>query len=368
MIQVSGNFTGKPAPSVAILDENGHRFPLVFESSARWYVLIPDEGLKPWGVTILYGTQSARFVLPAQPGAYEAADIGMTPALLTFASAMPRVIHQGTQLLLETGGAYDWCQMTGFCDYQLFLTGQHGPLHAVWQQAKDLGFNGRRVFGHMHYITEFGIQTVGETAWLTNLQAFCAAAAEYDQRIDFNVFCDMQAINLPLAQQQAIWIEAARILVGQPNGFATLGNELSKNGIDPNAFAYPGVPCSQGSAVSDTAPPMPGWGRREWHGRRDGPIKVYLSADDMKYVEQGYDEASGHYYAPAQVTIHTEPMGAAEVDIPGRRSTDPALFASLRRTARAYGWGITGHFEDAIYSRPLGPIQQACARALTGAV
>src|SRR3990167_5263696 len=37
-----------------------------------------------------------------------------------------------------------WAQMTGFCDYQLWLTGRQGDCRALGRPARDLGANGRR--------------------------------------------------------------------------------------------------------------------------------------------------------------------------------------------------------------------------------
>lgn len=248
-----------------------------------------------------------------------------------------------------------WAQMTGFCDYQLWLAGRQADCRALWSQARDLGSNGRRVLGMMHYITRFYPQE--HPNYLSELQPFARAAAEYRQRLHFDVFADNQEVRLG----QSFWQQVREQLEPIESVLLGLGNEWPKNGFDPNAFSRPGVIASQGSTTSDAAPPMPGWGVRMWHGRRDYP-KVFMSFDDGIYVGRGLD-GDGHQYAPVAPIVHDEPMGFAEVDIPGRRSTDPILAQCLMLTGRAYGAGATFHSEDGIFSRLLGPQQQTCARA-----
>lgn len=250
---------------------------------------------------------------------------------------------------------YTWAHMTGFCDFQLWVAGRQADCRALWSQARDLGANGRRVFGMMHYITHFYPQE--HSNYISELQPFALEAAHYGQRIHFDVFADNQEIKLG----ESFWQQVRGQLEPVESVLIGLGNEYPKNGFDPNAFSRPSVIASQGSTTSDAAPPMPGWGVRMWHGRRDYP-KVFMSADDMVYVGRGLD-GDGHPYAPEAPMVHDEPMGFGEVEIPGRRSTDPVLAQCLMLTGKAYGAGATYHCEDGIFSRPLGPQQQTCARA-----
>ena len=62
--------------------------------------------------------------------------------------------------------------------------------------------------------------------------------------------------------------------------------------------------------------------------------------------------------------VNDEPVGAAELEQPGRRLSDPAFFRALaRRTSAARLAGGTFHCEDGLLARIPGPVQQACARA-----
>ena len=383
MIQLSGNVSGKvTAPPVLILDENGHRYNMILEPPYRGYFLLNEEdpltgeGPEPWGFTVLYGNEKARGVLVRfdengnlvrlTPGAYElgSAPMSMTPNVLAFPLAgLPRVRPLGRDWVTDAGARYLRMGMTGFCDYKRFLDEGRAGVDAIWRQAVDLGARERRVLGHMTFITTFGTQTHGER-WFDAQPDFFALAAEYGLRIAFDVFADMQAIGYPTAKMQDIWNRTARIQEPITNAFLGLGNELSKNGIKPEDFAYPGFPCSQGSATADAPPPMPGWGDRRWHGRRDDP-KWQESSGDMGYVSMGLQYIDGKWIriAPEAPATHDEPIGFAEVEIPNRRITDPQKARRIALEGLSHGAGIYFHAEDAIYSRWLGPIQQTCGRA-----
>lgn len=274
---------------------------------------------------------------------------------------------EGNRFLdLDTRDEWRWGMMTGFCDFQLFL--RRNPLvFDLWAQARDLGANGRRVFGMMAYITRFEITT---PEYFERLLEFFDALARYDLQCEFTVFTDAQVLMPTRDDQRRHWDWMLTLLPQAPNAIVSAVNEYQKNGVNPADLSAPNgsVVCSPGSSISDTAPPLIGaWPNsyREWHGRRDG--KVWLSTDDMWYVGNGIEEGRGQY-APSAPVVHNEPIGAAEVDVPGRRSTNPRLFESLALSSIALGNGATFHCEDALYGRLLGPVQQQCARAFYNAL
>lgn len=347
MIQINCTVQGKATDIPYLTVDNGHVYQGVFESPSR-VIFRLDDGEPPWGYTIWYGGQAQRGVVPAQPGAYEG-------PVLTYPHALGRLQPDGVQLRVN-GKPFVWAMMTGFCDYYLWMTNQRALVRQVWAQARDLGANGRRVFGMMFYITRFDPRAFGD-AYFTELRPFAQAAAEYGQRLHFDVFADNQEYQLGPEFFQKVCAQLApveSVVIGA-------GNEWPKNGFDPFALPYPGVLSSQGSTTADAAPPMPGWGIRMWHGRRDYP-KVFMAFDDGVYVGRGLNE-SGSPYAPLAPIVHDEPIGFAEIDIPGRRSTDPVLAQCVMLTGRGYGAGATFHSESGIFSRLLGPTEQACARA-----
>ena len=353
MKQINCSVSGTPTdiPRL-IVDTLLHEYAGVFESPTRVIFLLPDaeptDGAS-WGTTIHYAGKTARALIPEFPSG------SVEGPLLAYPTALARLSGDGP--FLRAGDRpFTWAMMTGFCDYQLWLTGQHDQLRACWQQAKDLGSNGRRVLGMMAFITQFDPRSYGDR-YFTDLSAFAAAAAEYQQRLHFDVFADNQIYKFG----QDFWARVCDQLRPIDSVLIGAGNEWPKNGFDPTTLPFPGVFSSQGSTTSDAPPPMPGWGVRMWHGRRDSP-KVWISFDDAFFVSRGINEA-GQSYAPVAPIVHDEPIGFASVDVPNRRSTDPLLARSLMLSARALGAGMTFHSESGMHSRLLEPIEQTCARA-----
>lgn len=343
--QINDTIVGTMTDVPYLVVDNGHRYSARVENPQR-VVFELDDAEPAWGATIYFGGDTLRLVVPVNPGAYEG-------PILTYAPALRRLAPAGNQLQMN-GKPWVWAMMTGFCDYQLYLTGQYELLRAVLQQAKDLGANGRRVLGMMAYITQFDPRSFPR--YYDNLSGYADLNAQYGQYIHFDIFADNQVYNLGVDHYNQVVAQ----LQGKENVIIGAGNEFQKNGFNPYTLPQPGVIASQGSSTSDTAPPMPGWGIRMWHGRRDA--KVFLSADDMWFVGMGVDEEKGQY-APVAPAVHDEPMGFAEVNIPGRRSTDPRLAQSLMLSGRAYGAGATYHSESGIYSRILGPTEVSCGHA-----
>lgn len=345
MKQVNCGVDGVATDTPYLAVDNGHVYRASFEFPNRVNFFL-DDAEPAWGATIFYGGKALRYVVPELPGAYEG------PRLI-YAPLLQRLQPDGTQLRMN-GAPWTWAMMTGFCDYALFLSGQ--DIRPQLQQARDLGANGRRVFGMMNYIMRFDPAAYGDL-YYTRLPEFAALLASYGQMLSFGVFADNQIFKLGVAHFNRVVAMLAPI----ESVIIDAGNEWTKNGFNPFGLPFPGVISSQGSAESDTAPPMPGWGIRMWHGRRDYP-KVWVSAEDMVFVGLGVN-VNGQSYAPVAPVVHDEPIGFAELAVPNRRSTDPRLARSLMLSGRAFGAGATLHTEDGIFSRLLGPTQQACARA-----
>lgn len=140
------------------------------------------------------------------------------------------------------------------------------------------------------------------------------------------------------------------------NIFLELGNEVSKNGVDPKNFSKPeGIIYSAGSEVSDTAPDVFAdyFG---WHGRRDWP--------KLANVEDMYEVSIKHHC----VAVHDEPIGAAEFDQEGRRTTSAKAMAAIASNSVRLGAGATFHSEAGLRSELWGPIQEDCAHAFYHAI
>ncbi len=245
--------------------------------------------------------------------------------------------------------------LTGFLDYKLFLDG--GDVRSVWKQSQDLNVRGRRVFPHIVNIVDFNPDAYGQSFW-DRLPDFIAAAAEFDQEIDFAVLSDTGYRGWSLGRCQDFWTHFCATV--NNTCWLSLTNEFDHGGNlvgSPNDYSRPADPLvSQGSAVSDAPPPRPGWGSREFHVQKPWP-KIYL-CEDMYFNRLGVD-ADGHQWGPVLPTRLTEGP---------RVSEDAGLYTAwgarcLAHESIAWGDGMTAHTEDAKYSRLLGPNQAAWTKA-----
>jgi hypothetical protein len=192
------------------------------------------------------------------------------------------------------------------------------------------------------------------------LDAFLALTDRYGLRVDFVVFADAQNALPALADQQAHLARVAAVLVRHPLVHASLCNECEKNGVDPSRFARPAGATlwSRGSGLADAAPPLPVWDWIEDHPGRpaDWPRRVHCG---------GPDGFTALYGKPC---VETEPMGASEVNQPGKRDTDSTHFFEAAAAAKLLTAGWAFHSDAGLQAQPLGPVQQVCALAAFAAL
>jgi hypothetical protein len=138
---VLGNAT---LPPVLIVDTFPTEYVGQFESPSRVIFTLADS-VPPWGATIHFAGKTVRVVVPVA-GAAEG-------PVLDYGPAVPSIRIEGQRFVTADGGTWVWGMMTGFCDYARFLRGE--DISPALAEARDLGANGRRVFGMMWNITRF---------------------------------------------------------------------------------------------------------------------------------------------------------------------------------------------------------------------
>lgn len=164
----------------------------------------------------------------------------------------------------------------------------------------------------------------------------------------------------PKGQQQHL-NEFCAAMVPCTNAFVQTCNEPFQNGIDLNAVKPPKWGTYlRSSGYYYTA--------QEWDHAYDLDFTDYHSdrgteGDVAKWVGEMF--MSAMYLASPSLmhglpVVFGEPMGADEIDKPGRRSNDPLLF---RKAGLIIGFlaGATFHSTAGLSSDGLGPVQSACA-------
>ena len=257
-----------------------------------------------------------------------------------------------------------WNGLSHFRLFQRYLDGE--DIQPLLSEANGIGANVLRVFCmYAVGIGDFYPQRYPQ--YDAKMQDFISFVGSAGLRIEWVILAACQYVMPDVDDQRRFVNQVANRCRGWTNCFVSLGNEAPQNGWKPEHFTRPtgaDAPLfSFGSGLSDQPPERRG-DYLEWHGRRDWP-KVFASAEDMWYVGQGIT-SDGVRYANQAPIVHDEPIGFAEADQPGRRSTDPDLARTLALSGLAFGSGATFHSDAGVNSVPMGPVQRRCAGAFFG--
>lgn len=102
---------------------------------------------------------------------------------------------------------------------------------------------------------------------------------------------------------------------------------------------------------------------------RDGDTSTRLAGDFYAFhLDRGQSVErlamlAGVRDAVGKAGSNQEPIGADEINQPGKRSNDPALFQRMGELNRQYGFAGFFHSEAGLNARTFGPVQRQCAEA-----
>lgn len=208
--------------------------------------------------------------------------------------------------------------------------------------------NNIRVFGMLNWDdAKFGPHI--NSNYYECVEQLLQQAADRNVRIEFECLADAQ--NLSSDVQREHLRRMAEFEVKYWNLLPSLGNEITKNGIDPSIFSFPTGLFSKGSPTGDDWPPTPPWRWSEFHPGRtsDWPRK-------LKSAREVEDQLG----VPC---INTEIMGADETPEVNRRSNTVYEFYEAGVIASLSSCGSTFFCQAGLRSLPLGPVQHQCAVA-----
>jgi hypothetical protein len=106
------------------------------------------------------------------------------------------------------------------------------------------------------------------------------------------------------------------------------------------------------AAVDEDTTPHGGYVTRHLDRGRD-PMNMVRRVRELEALSRTLD----------RFVVNDEPIGAGEVDEPGRRSADPSVFFALGALNRLFEVGGTFHSEAGLLCGPMGPVQRECRRA-----
>lgn len=249
--------------------------------------------------------------------------------------------------------------MDGFRDYERFLRGE--DINPVLSQSKDLGANGRRVFGTMFNIARFDPIDFGEDYYY-KIPDFLKLLESYDQYAEWTCFADAGLMKGGPSWQLAHYLRLCDILRPIPNVFLELVNENDSNDNKVDIISFPkpdGICYSSGSNGAGTSPPGPYANYSALHPERRAE-RIALTTTTVYFAMHGYQDPGGSFAGTQVPTVNNEPQGFGEAP-DGRRVTDPEV-AYLMGIGCGYGAGGTAHCNSGIESVLLGQNEAECVR------
>lgn len=264
---------------------------------------------------------------------------------------------------------WKWAGSSEFKLYYLYLNaggsagGGAAAIAPILAQRAGLGFTNLRVFSMLWNIVHF--DPAAFPAYLSDLPIFAAQCAAAGFQIELTILADCQLVpNMATTAQQGAHVtRVTGALSGSPNILLDLGNEWPGNGWTPGLLPRPlGPVCSAGSNNGGGAPPRPAWDWCTYHTPRD--TEWPRKAKDLLELRDGF----AGWTPLLRPVVADEPIGAAEVAIPGSRSDVPDDFFWFAATAMMMGAGATFHSDNGIQSVLFQPVQLACATAFMAGI
>lgn len=292
------------------------------------------------------------------------------PAPVTLAHAGEAGALHVVGLSIRDDHGLEW-RYRGFTDFKLFRRFLDGEdLQPLLTERVELGANTLRVLLTAAALfdlrpdqySDAQLDAFLELLASRGLRCECVILVDANPKEKFGLRGTLPTVDL----QRAFVARIAAVLNRHWNASPSeLCNECSHEitQIDRAAFQKPSGPTlwERGSGQGDEAPFTPAWDLVGDHPGRQTDWPRRLTCRDIRSND-------GPPWGIRVACVENEPMGAAEVEQPGRRATNADDFAQFAAHCALNGNGCLFHSEDGIQSRRLGPVQAAAARAFFAAL
>ncbi len=271
-----------------------------------------------------------------------------------------RLSARGTDIVCRDGARFQWRGVTAFALLEQIAHGRRRDADAYMRWARETGFNVVRVLAMADVLFKLTpdegqriMPTLFEMAALRGLYVEIVAVA------------DSAHYGMGLAGLRNQVAATGGVAAGHPNVVVQVANEhyhptQSRELHDPDVLAElgrlipAGVLYTESPATEETASVPAGQFVTRHLSRAGRPAEMLERVELLRRLAVQLSKP----------VVNDEPIGAAELEQPGRRLSDPGFFRALaRRTSAAGLAGGTFHCEDGLHARIPGPVQQACARA-----
>jgi hypothetical protein len=263
----------------------------------------------------------------------------------------------------EAGAIWPWRGFTAFTLYLVWLdqgaTGVDALVSGWLAACGPVKPNVLRVLGMVNSFAHLWPQEHPD--YYDQLQPFAQHLwSRFAIRVEFVIFADSGDIMPDLKQQDEHAFSVTRRLQDEPNVFIEIANEPSQHtnlpGGDERAFQMyewlkaPGLMIATGAGDGTNA--------------GDYTTPHTPRSDDWPRKAKDLWDVREISHVPS---VGDEPMGAAEVAIPGKRDNNPRNFADYAAVAQLQGAGSTFHSDAGINGQPMGPVTASCAQAFFSA-
>lgn len=269
---------------------------------------------------------------------------------------------QGIGFLREDGSAFSYRGFTGFRLYEQWLIGKVGitPTVENWVSCGGQCLPGRgpnviRVLGMVDSFAHLWPQENPE--YYSQLRPFADYVWNtWHVRIEFVVFADSQII-MPDANAQQIHLKRVQAeLAGHPAILFEIANEPFKNitGGAARAFELGQSIKGLGNLVAS--------GSYEALDESQLDYVVVHTPRDAEWPRKSKD-LYDFRVVQGKPVVGDEPMGGAEAERPGSRSTNEDDFAQYAASSVLFAAGATYHGDAGINFQHLGPVETRLAAA-----
>lgn len=275
--------------------------------------------------------------------------VRIPPPAPKFEPAVGRAMPDG-EMFKVNGKLWQWRGSTDFMLFRDYLDGK--DISPVLIERAEAGANLVRVLGMAHYIpVNAGQRAFKQSDYINyfdKLKDFVNYAATFGLRVEFTALADAQIL-MPEANAQAVFL--SRVISALPEtAFLEICNEPFKNGCDVKTLL---------GTFKDTV--IVASGDYTW----EAPIiGKYQTVHEDRGDEWPRKSRLDEWYDKVRVpVVWDEPIGADEINQPGRRSNSVSDFFDLCAGSALHGAGLTFHSTNGLLSLVWGSIQHQAAVA-----
>ena len=262
---------------------------------------------------------------------------------------VPHLEIRGTDFVDAAGARIVLNGTDQFCAFRQYLDGV--DLEPLFAESHALGFTLWRVLLMGSAAQNHVLDLRPDARFFDQLRPFADLVNQHGIILLATVFADAQDVMPTVLTRIHHWFDVADRLRGSLT-LLSAGNQFPKNGWSPDDVGEVGMLWSRGSSLEDQKVDPRGASFAEFHPRRDLPASLLDSvASPVTLYREGLSVP----------LIISEPIGFAEADQPGRRSSDPMLAWKLARHYATECGGAVFHSDDGIRSQVMGPVTRACA-------